>query len=40
MQVPGPACMKKFLVVVEIEAIEVRALAPGRLLDAQHLTTP
>jgi hypothetical protein len=40
MQVPGPAGMEKFLIVVEIETIEVRALAPGRLLDAQYLSTP
>src|SRR6202035_230595 len=40
VQVPGPSGMEEFLVVVEIEAIEVRALAPGRLLDPKHLTPP
>jgi hypothetical protein len=32
--------MEKFLVIVEIEAIEISALAPARLLDPQHLTPP
>ena len=40
VQVAGPAGVEEFLVVVEIEAVEVGALAAFGLLDAQDLAVP